>query len=72
MKVKEVQDHALREIIINPGLSRMEWFKVCNQRLSMLGHVVSWHAFKFDIILKLVVDKKVNSSDGFFWPKGAE
>jgi hypothetical protein len=72
MSIKEIQNHALREISINPGLSRMEWFKVCNLRLSMLGHVVSWHVFKFQVALQLIVDKKVNNLDGFFWPTGMQ
>ena len=72
MNIKEVQRHALLEININPGLTRMEWFKVCNLRLSMLGHVVSWHTFKFQVALQLIIDKKVNNEDGFFWPAGME
>jgi len=70
MSIKEIKNHALREISINPGLSRMEWFQVCNLRLSMLGHAVSWHVFKFQVATQLIVDKKVNIEDGFFWPMG--
>tara|TARA_Y100000593_G_scaffold9474_1_gene17240 strand:+ start:971 stop:1189 length:219 start_codon:yes stop_codon:yes gene_type:complete len=72
MKIKEVREHALVEININPGLTRMEWFAVCNRRLAMLGHKISWHSFKFNIVQQLVVDGKVNNEDEFFWPAGME
>ena len=72
MNIKEIQRHALVEININPGLTRMEWFQVCSKRLAMLGHSLHWHLFKFDVALRLVVDKKVIKKDGFFWPMGME
>ena len=64
--IKKLQTLALRVIEDIPGLTRMEWFRACNQKRNFPGKI-NWHTFKFQVVLKLVVDNQVKVDGDFFF-----